>query len=132
MDGVTWRMYGETLDARLRDLQDRVQRGSYHPQPVRRVHIPKGDGRTRPLGITALEDKVVQLYWFGVNVTILGEGYRSRSKGKEGSCGRLVQLGTAKATHLASGLQPGIARRPDSGATAREAVRWGDVADRAV
>lgn len=60
VDGVTWRMYGENLDARLRDLQDRVQRGSYHPQPVRRVHIPKGDGRTRPLGITALEDKVVQ------------------------------------------------------------------------
>jgi len=60
VDGVTWRMYGENLDVRLRDLQDRVQRGSYHPQPVRRVHIPKGDGRTRPLGITALEDKVVQ------------------------------------------------------------------------
>jgi hypothetical protein len=60
VDGVTWRKYGENLDARLRDLQDRVQRGSYHPQPVRRVHIPKGDGGTRPLGITALEDKVVQ------------------------------------------------------------------------
>jgi RNA-directed DNA polymerase len=60
VDGETWRTYGENLDARLRDLQDRVQRGSYHPQPVRRVHIPKGDGSTRPLGITALEDKVVQ------------------------------------------------------------------------
>jgi group II intron reverse transcriptase/maturase len=60
VDGETWRRYGENLDARLRDLQDRVQRGSYHPQPVRRVHIPKGDGGTRPLGITALEDKVVQ------------------------------------------------------------------------
>ena len=60
VDGITWRKYGETLDARLRDLQDRVHRGSYHAQPVRRVHIPKGDGRTRPLGIPALEDKVVQ------------------------------------------------------------------------
>jgi group II intron reverse transcriptase/maturase len=60
VDGVTWRGYGENLDARLRDLQDRVHRGSYHPQPVRRVHIPKGDGRTRPLGIPALEDKIVQ------------------------------------------------------------------------
>ena len=60
VDGVTWREYGENLDARLRDLQDRVHRGSYHPQPVRRVHIPKGDGRTRPLGIPSLEDKVVQ------------------------------------------------------------------------
>jgi RNA-directed DNA polymerase len=60
VDGVTWRKYGEDLDERLRDLQDRVHRGNYHPQPVRRVHIPKGDGRTRPLGIPALEDKLVQ------------------------------------------------------------------------
>jgi RNA-directed DNA polymerase len=60
VDEVTWEEYGEHLDARLLDLQDRVHRGSYHPQPVRRVHIPKTDGRTRPLGIPALEDKVVQ------------------------------------------------------------------------
>ena len=60
VDGVTWAEYGEHLDERLRDLQDRIHRGSYHPQPVRRVHIPKGDGRTRPLGIPALEDKIVQ------------------------------------------------------------------------
>jgi len=60
VDGVTWEEYGEHLDARLLDLQDRLHRGSYHPQLVRRVHIPKGDGRTRPLGIPALEDKVVQ------------------------------------------------------------------------
>jgi group II intron reverse transcriptase/maturase len=60
IDGETWSSYGESLDARLLDLQDRVQRGSYHPLPVRRVHIPKGDGRTRPLGIPALEDKLVQ------------------------------------------------------------------------
>jgi RNA-directed DNA polymerase len=60
VDGVTWKKYGENLDAKLLDLQDRVHRGSYHPQPVRRVHIPKGDGRTRPLGVPSLEDKVVQ------------------------------------------------------------------------
>jgi len=60
VDGVTWSEYGENLGARLLDLQDRVHRGSYHPLPVRRVHIPKGDGRTRPLGIPALEDKIVQ------------------------------------------------------------------------
>ena len=60
IDGVTWQEYGEELDARLLDLQDRVHRGSYHPQPVRRVHIPKGDGRTRPLGIPTLEDKLLQ------------------------------------------------------------------------
>lgn len=60
VDGTTWEEYGENLGARLLDLQDRIHRGSYHPQPVRRVHIPKGDGRTRPLGIPALEDKIVQ------------------------------------------------------------------------
>jgi group II intron reverse transcriptase/maturase len=60
VDGVTWEEYGEHLDARLLDLQDRIHRGSYHPQPVRRVHIPKSDGRMRPLGIPALEDKLVQ------------------------------------------------------------------------
>lgn len=60
VDGVTWAEYGVRLDERLCDLEDRIHRGSYHPQPVRRVHIPKGDGRTRPLGIPALEDKIVQ------------------------------------------------------------------------
>lgn len=60
VDGVTWAEYGVRLDERLMDLQDRIHRGSYHPHPVRRVHIPKGDGRTRPLGIPALEDKIVQ------------------------------------------------------------------------
>ena len=60
VDGETWAQYGENLDARLTALQDRVHRGSYHPLPVRRVHIPKTDGQTRPLGIPALEDKVLQ------------------------------------------------------------------------
>jgi RNA-directed DNA polymerase len=60
VDGETWSSYGEQLAARLLDLQDRVQRGNYHPQPVRRVQIPKGDGGRRLLGIPALEDKVVQ------------------------------------------------------------------------
>ena len=45
VDGVTWDEYGERLDERLLDLEDRVHRGSYHPQPVRRVHIPKEMGR---------------------------------------------------------------------------------------
>jgi len=60
VDAVTWAGYGDRLDERLHDLEDRIHRGSYHPQPVRRVYIPKGDGRDRPLGIPALEDKVVQ------------------------------------------------------------------------
>jgi len=60
VDEVTWHEYGEHLDERLIDLESRVHRGGYHPQPVLRVHIPKGDGKTRPLGIPALEDKLVQ------------------------------------------------------------------------
>jgi RNA-directed DNA polymerase len=60
IDGVTWAEYANRLDERLLDLQDRIHRGNYHPQPVRRVHIPKGDGRTRPLGVPSLEDKIVQ------------------------------------------------------------------------
>lgn len=60
IDGETWASYGVELDARLVDLEGRVHRGSYHPLPVRRVHIPKGDGRSRPLGIPALEDKILQ------------------------------------------------------------------------
>ncbi len=60
VDGVTWNGYGQDLEAKLLDLQDRVQRGAYHPPPVRRVHIAKGDGRTRPLGIPTLEDKLLQ------------------------------------------------------------------------
>jgi group II intron reverse transcriptase/maturase len=60
VDQITWVEYGERLGERLLDLQDRIHRGSYHPLPVRRVHIPKGDGRTRPIGIPALEDKIVQ------------------------------------------------------------------------
>jgi group II intron reverse transcriptase/maturase len=60
VDGIVWQQYAENLDAKLLDLQDRVQRGSYHPQPVRRVHIAKSDGRTRPIGVPALEDKIVQ------------------------------------------------------------------------
>jgi RNA-directed DNA polymerase len=60
VDQVTWHEYGERLDDRLADLEGRIHRGNYHPRPVRRVHIPKGDGRTRPLGIPTLEDKIAQ------------------------------------------------------------------------
>jgi RNA-directed DNA polymerase len=59
-DGITWDAYGQSLDARLTDLQDRIHRGSYVPQPVRRIFIPKADGRKRPLGIPSVEDKIVQ------------------------------------------------------------------------
>ena len=59
-DGVTWQEYGKGLEARLSDLHGRVHSGAYRARPSRRRWIPKGDGRKRPLGIAALEDKVVQ------------------------------------------------------------------------
>jgi RNA-directed DNA polymerase len=60
VDEVTCESYGQELEANLHDLQERVQRGAYRAKPTRRVCIPKADGRLRPLGIAALEDKIVQ------------------------------------------------------------------------
>ena len=71
VDGVTWPEYETGLEGRLTDLHNRVQRGAYRAQPSRRVYIPKADGRQRPLGIAALEDKIVQQ----AVVTILNQIY---------------------------------------------------------
>lgn len=60
VDGETWGHYGEALEAHLADLSGRLKRGAYRAKPVRRVYIPKADGRLRPLGIPTLEDKIVQ------------------------------------------------------------------------
>jgi RNA-directed DNA polymerase len=60
VDGVTWQDYGRDLVANLRDLHDRVHSGRYRARPSRRAYIPKADGRLRPLGIAALEDKILQ------------------------------------------------------------------------
>ena len=60
VDRETWRHYGENLEANLQDLSERLKRGAYRAKPVRRVYIPKADGRQRPLGVTALEDKIAQ------------------------------------------------------------------------
>jgi len=60
VDGETWQHYGEALEANLHDLVQRLQRGAYRAKPVRRAYIAKADGRQRPLGVPALEDKIVQ------------------------------------------------------------------------
>jgi len=60
VDGETWQHYGEDLEANLRDLSGRLKRGAYRAKPVRRAFIPKTDGRQRPLGVPALEDKIAQ------------------------------------------------------------------------
>jgi RNA-directed DNA polymerase len=66
VDGVTWEDYGQDLAGNLRDLHDRVHSGRYQARPSRRAYIPKADGRLRPLGIAALEDKIVQRAVTGV------------------------------------------------------------------
>jgi RNA-directed DNA polymerase len=60
VDGQTWQAYGQDLEANLLDLSARLKRGAYRAQPARRAYIPKPDGRQRPLGVTTLEDKLVQ------------------------------------------------------------------------
>ena len=60
VDGVTWKEYETDLDEKLADLHSRIHRGTYRAQPSKRAYILKDDGRERPLGIAALEDKVVQ------------------------------------------------------------------------
>jgi RNA-directed DNA polymerase len=71
VDGVTWQEYGTDLDEKLADLHRRIHRGTYRAQPSKRAYIPKADGRQRPLGIAALEDKLVQQ----ALVTVLNQIY---------------------------------------------------------
>src|SRR5271154_3478844 len=77
VDGVTWQEYETGLEDRLIDLHSRVHRGAYRAKPSRRVFIPKADGRQRPLGVAALEDKIVQQ----AVVTILNQIYEVDFKG---------------------------------------------------
>ena len=77
-DGMTWRMYEEGLEGRLANLHDRVHSGAYRATPSRRVNIAKPDGGTRPLGVAALEDKIVQK---AVTETILTPIYEAEFLG---------------------------------------------------
>jgi RNA-directed DNA polymerase len=77
VDGVTWKEYESGLDEQLAELHSRVQRGAYRAQPSRRVYISKADGRQRPLGVAALEDKIVQQ----AVVTILNHIYEVDFRG---------------------------------------------------
>lgn len=81
VDGVTWGSYEANLEAHLQDLHDRVHRGAYRAQPSRRTYIPKADGRLRPLGIAALEDKIVQRAVVAVLQSIYEEDFLGFSYG---------------------------------------------------
>ena len=77
-DGMTWWTYEEGLEGRLADLHDRVHSGAYRATPSRRVNIPKPGGGTRPLGVAAIEDKIVQK---AVTETILTPIYEAEFLG---------------------------------------------------
>jgi RNA-directed DNA polymerase len=77
VDGLRWKEYEPGLENRLVDLHGRVHRGAYRALPSRREYIPKSDGRRRPLGIAALEDKIVQQ----AVVTILNQIYEADFRG---------------------------------------------------
>ena len=81
VDGVTWQEYAIGLEDRLKDLHSRVHRGSYRPQSSKRRWILKANGKQRPLGIAALEDKVVQQAMVTVLNAIYEEDFRGFSYG---------------------------------------------------
>ena len=100
VDGETWRHYGEDLENNLQDLSDRLKRGAYRAKPVRRVYIPKADGRQRPLGVTALEDKIVQRATVEVlnaiyETDFLGFSYGFRPGRSQHQCAGCALHGTA-------------------------------------
>jgi RNA-directed DNA polymerase len=81
VDGLAWRDYEAELEPRLADLHARVHRGAYRALPSRRRHIPKPDGRQRPLATAALEDKIVQKATAAVLNAIYGEDFLGFSYG---------------------------------------------------
>jgi len=81
VDEMTWEEYGGDVEERLSDLHGRIHSGGYRAQPSRRVWIPKTDGRQRPLGIAALEDKIVQRAVGTVLNQIWEEDFRGFSYG---------------------------------------------------
>lgn len=81
VDGVSVEEYGRGLEGRLASLLERLHRGSYRPQASRRHWIPKGDGRQRPLGIPAIEDKIVQRALAAILTEVYEEEFHDFSYG---------------------------------------------------
>ena len=97
IDGKTKGEYEQRLDENLADLSARLQRGAYHAKPVKRVYIPKADGRKRPIGIPALEDKIVQRATAEVLSTIYETDFRDFSYGFRPGRGQHLALDTLAA-----------------------------------
>ena len=120
VDDVTWQEYGERLEERLPGLHERVQSGRYRAKPSKRIWIPKADGRQRPIGITALEDKIVQQ----VVVWILNQIY------EEDFLGFSYGFRPARSQHNAlDALWVGITRRKVSWVCDADVRRFFDAMD---
>jgi RNA-directed DNA polymerase len=81
VDGISWREYGERLEENIKGLVERIERMSYRPQAVRRVYIPKDNGAQRPLGIPAIEDKIVQKVMSWVMEAVYEQDFQDDSYG---------------------------------------------------
>jgi group II intron reverse transcriptase/maturase len=81
VDGITKEQYEQDLEAHLQALHERLKAGRYRHQPIRRVHIPKGKGKTRPIGISTIEDKIVQRALAEVLEAIYEQDFMSDSYG---------------------------------------------------
>ena len=81
IDGITKDQYGQSLEDNLKGLQERMVAGRYRHQPILRVHIPKDDGRTRPIGISTIEDKIVQGALREILETIYEQDFKTCSYG---------------------------------------------------
>ncbi len=81
IDGQTWSDYAEDFEQRINDLHGRIHRGAYRAKPSKRSYIPKPDGRDRPLGIAALEDKIVQQAARAILECIYEEDFKGFSYG---------------------------------------------------
>jgi RNA-directed DNA polymerase len=60
VDGITKEQYEQDLERNIQAHRERLRSGRYRHQPIRRVHIPKAPGKTRPIGVSSIEDKIVQ------------------------------------------------------------------------
>ena len=100
VDGVTKEQYGKRLQEHLQDLHQQLKKQQrYRHQPLRRVHLPKGDGRTRPIGISALEDKIVQ----GALHELLEEVYEPEGSSVSEDPGVCPDLGSPCVSRLHGG-----------------------------
>jgi len=122
VDGVSVEEYGRGLEGRLASLLERLHRGSYRPQPSRRRWIPKGDGRQRPLGIPAIEDKIVQRALTAVLTEVYEEEFHDFSYGFRPGRGCHAAL-RALARHIGHGRVNWVVEADITGASSTKRPR---------